>query len=250
MSWVDITKRSCFGLALLLVALVAIEETGRAAAARDLEPLLDAVNSSSICWEGNGTLSRSIACDLRLGDQNADRFDLHPAENVLLGFLFQQLARRDLTFMGQVLRGAHVVIAQDPQAEYYRLLTTLPGAQPRISSHASDRLQYGIPEGRIVQTLLVGALGTSVWFQLEGHPWDPWSSPWSSFGHIADFVRYRLSGRNQGPLGSSVHTDQLPLTITAAVPTPKEVCPDSCASRGFDGSEEHVQPRTTRWISV
>lgn len=189
-----------------------------------LEPLLDEIDKSLVC-EHKATDS----CMLELSPRDSTKFDLHPAENSLFGFLFAQVARRDRTVMSEVLQGAHLVLPLDqgPSGDYYDFLRRLPGAHERISSHQSDRTQYGIPEGSVVSTLLIGSVQGRVWLQLEGSVWDPFHVPLSSVCHVIDYIQYKLTGRNVGPLGSSSHTDKNPLLVEDPI-LPEEACPESC----------------------
>lgn len=43
--------------------------------------------------------------------------------------------------------------------------------------------------------------------------------------HMCDYVEYKLTGRNIGPLGTSKHTDRSPLLIQLPVAMKKQECP-------------------------
>merc|ERR1712083_570328 len=74
--------------------------------------------------------------------------------------------------------------------------------------------QFGIPEGKIINTVLIGTLGAKdTWFQLEGAQWDPFHDVPNSVKHCIDWAMYFLSGRQMGPLGSSIYTDKNPLIV-------------------------------------
>jgi len=166
---------------------------------------------------------------LKLTGDESNRFDLHPAENPLLGFIWEQVVSQNLLEMREVLSGAHVII-HDPEGSSYKFLSSLPGAQKRASStHRSDRAQYDIPEGYVVASLLICYLDDSTWFQLEGAPWDLEHNLWRSLGHILDTSEYALSlmSSNVGPLGTSRYTDKRPLWKDAVVPISK-ACPSIC----------------------
>eukprot|EP00440_Ansanella_granifera_P008553 gb/GFBE01009266.1/.p1 GENE.gb/GFBE01009266.1/~~gb/GFBE01009266.1/.p1 ORF type:complete len:286 (+),score=30.90 gb/GFBE01009266.1/:1-858(+) len=187
----------------------------------ELQPLLDAIVNSKVCSH-----TQTRTCALELSDQAAERFDLHIAENPLFGFLYGQVVHRDRAELEQILRGAHVDVV-DQDGSVYTFLTSLPGATRRTSSHSSDRAQYGIPEGRVVSTLLVGRLGDQTWFQLEGHPWGAGQSILSCIGHALDFIEYVALGRNVGPLGTSRRTDEYPLIAGSPLST-TEACSATC----------------------
>jgi len=117
-------------------------------------------------------------------------------------------------------RGAHTVVDNDG-GWYHDFFTRLKGAYPRMSSHVSVLQQYGVPEGSTLETLLTGGLrassaesgGVETWFQLEGAQWNPFHRPWQSVLHMLNYVQYKLTGRNVGPLGTSKYTDRDPLVV-------------------------------------
>lgn len=205
----------------------------------DLEPLLDAISREKACAH-----RETETCALRFSVKESERFDLHPAEHPLLGFIWRQVVSKSLTEMREVLSGGHVVIG-DPDASSYTFLHNLPGAVRRESStHISDRAQYDIPEGRVVMSLLIGYLDGATWFQLEGAPWDLKHNFWRSLGHVCDTSEYFLSlmTRNVGPLGTSRYTDRRPLRKDGVMGIP-EACPTACPSPAvttwsLDGSEQ------------
>jgi hypothetical protein len=215
---------SVCAVVFVLSAGVALRHWRRTA---ELQPLLSAVADDAACMHKQlGT------CALKLTGDESNRFDLHPAENPLLGFIWQQVVSQSLSEMREVLSGAHVVIA-DPNGEAYAFLQSLPGAVRRhTSTHRSNRAQYDIPEGRVVASLLMGYLDDATWFQLEGAPWDLHNDFWQSMGHVFDTTEYALSlmSSNVGPLGTSKYTDRNPLRKSAIVPVHK-ACPEPCDSR-------------------
>lgn len=220
----DWTQKSGFVIPFLIAigslrVIIAIRHAKRGT---ELEPLLDAMAGAKVCSD-----FRTGTCALEL-QTYAEQFDLHEAENPLFGFLSAQMSLGDRAELSEVLRGAHVEI-RDEDGSIYSFLTSLPGATRRTSSHTSDRAQFGIPEGRVVSTLLVGHLQNRTWFQLEGSPWGPHQSVWNLLGHILDFIEYRTLGQNVGPLGTSMFTDRQALMAG----NPKlvgEACPETCAT--------------------
>lgn len=110
-------------------------------------------------------------------------------------------------YFGEVMRGAHVELADGHAA--YHTWRTLRSAKSRKSSHQSDGTQYQV-SGPFSKAILFGKRRDVTWLQLEGHPW---SGVQSRIGHIQDFLRYKFTGQNQGPYGSSSHTDKNPLRI-------------------------------------
>jgi len=193
----------------------------------ELQPLLDSIADDQACAH-----EQTATCALKLTGEESNRFDLHPAENPLLGFIWQQVVLQNLAEMQEVLSGAHVIIP-DPHGTSYAFLHSLPAAVRRTSStHSSDRAQYDIPEGRVVASLLIGYLDNATWFQLEGAPWDLKNDFWRSLGHIFDTTEYVASfmKKNVGPLGTSRYTDQAPLLKSTVLPV-SEACPSPCQSR-------------------
>ena len=100
------------------------------------------------------------------------------------------------------LRGSHVVI-EDGGARYeqWKALGT-----PRTSSHYGDvkpaPQQYEI-DFPGVGPMLFGKDGKgNTWFQFEGH------SIKDVVPHVLDFFKYKLTGQNIGPAGSSPHAEK------------------------------------------
>eukprot|EP00747_Dinoflagellata_sp_TGD_P192245 gnl/TRDRNA2_/TRDRNA2_56811_c0_seq1.p1 gnl/TRDRNA2_/TRDRNA2_56811_c0~~gnl/TRDRNA2_/TRDRNA2_56811_c0_seq1.p1 ORF type:complete len:297 (+),score=45.42 gnl/TRDRNA2_/TRDRNA2_56811_c0_seq1:26-892(+) len=216
-----VSVAGCLPVVLLVLGLGIAATVQQQRREAELEPLLDAISSSAGCDAPTAT------CAVELSDTASSRFDLHPAENPLFGFLQLQVLEHDREKMKEVLCGAHLQI-HDIDGSTYTFLTNLPGAWVRISSHDSDRAQYGIPEGRIVSSLLVGTLHNFTWLQLEAHPWDVWHDPVGSMGHALDYVKYRFTGMNVGPLGLSRFTDRHPLEVLHRRKGVAEACPQQC----------------------
>ncbi len=103
---------------------------------------------------------------------------------------------------GEIFRGAHVRI-RDKGARYDDW-KTLPSADTRRSSHASDGAQYHV-DGPLAHTILFGKAGGRTWLQLEAHPLYDLVN---IVGHAIDFFKYRASNENQGPYGSSPRAEK------------------------------------------
>lgn len=113
----------------------------------------------------------------------------------------------------EIFMGAHVRLNDNGQL-YDEWIKKIPdeSKQSRLSSHPSDAQQYGV-RGPLVKELLFSRIKENdkdyTWFQLENHP--------MSFGHIIrhmiDFFKYKLTGSQQGPDGSSKATHFKPLLI-------------------------------------
>jgi hypothetical protein len=105
-------------------------------------------------------------------------------------------------FVGEIMKGAHVRIFD--MGARYDAWKALPTASTRRSSHHSEGAQYHV-NGPLVHTVLFGKVSNRTWFQLEGHP--------QGFGHVVDFFKYKFTGENQGPYGSSHYIDNRPIEI-------------------------------------
>mmetsp|Transcript_51188 Transcript_51188/g.136666 ORF Transcript_51188/g.136666 Transcript_51188/m.136666 type:complete len:224 (-) Transcript_51188:98-769(-) len=190
-----------------------------------LEPVMNAIGGAEYCYN-----SETGTCAALLAPKDVKHFDLSQVERPLFGFLYAQVAGYSNSIFREMLSGAHVEI-EDPHSAAYEFLIKRPGAHQRISSHQSDDPQYGVPEGRVVRTLLVGTLEGRTWFQLEGSPWDPVHQVGASMGHALDTLEYAISRRNIGPLGTSNFTDRAPLLMDGRPLDPALVCHEPCAQQ-------------------
>jgi hypothetical protein len=105
-------------------------------------------------------------------------------------------------YAGEIFRGAHVRIFD--MGARYDDWRQLPTASARRSSHRSDGAQYHV-DGPLVHTVLFGRIGSWTWLQLEGNP--------QGLHHVVDFFKYKVTGKNQGPYGSSGAVDSRPVTV-------------------------------------
>eukprot|EP00933_Yihiella_yeosuensis_P059492 TRINITY_DN6081_c1_g5_i1.p1 TRINITY_DN6081_c1_g5~~TRINITY_DN6081_c1_g5_i1.p1 ORF type:complete len:316 (+),score=17.57 TRINITY_DN6081_c1_g5_i1:85-948(+) len=237
--WKCLSKCVVGGFLAVIIIRVAIDQVSRRAM---LSPLLSALRSSAVCHAPRYTNStqRWFPCDVVLDREESASFDLHPAENSLFGYIYVQLVDRNDSLMTEILSGAHAKVVVDNRKDVYKFLHNLPGAKKRISSHKSDSVQFGLPEGRILGSLLVGGWKNSTWLQLEAHPWGAIWDPVNNLGHICDYIQYKLTGRNIGPLGTSSHTDQNPLSFHQTQVS-KQECPTVCAPKTRRISRFRVQ---------
>jgi hypothetical protein len=160
---------------------------------------------------------------MRVSPADSKRVDIHPVEALFLGTVYVRLAKRNMMVMEDILCGAHVVVHYNRNLQpalqrfYYRLFSHMYAAYARGSSHSSASVQYGIPEGSVLRTLLVGeqqrAAVMDTWFQLEAAEWNPWRHPFDSLMHAMFYFEYELFDVQIGPLGTSPHTDQRPLEL-------------------------------------
>lgn len=116
----------------------------------------------------------------------------------------------------EILSGAHVTIFDF--GERYKAWKALKSADSRPSSHPSDGTQYHV-DGPFCHTILFGKRGSLTWLQLENHS----VGIRQIAGHAVDFIKYQATRENQGPYGSSRHTDNRPLYYLP--PDPKVVSP-------------------------
>lgn len=129
-------------------------------------------------------------------------------------FLIDLLTKYEISNeqLQQILKGAHVRLEDNGKQYNEWTKAFAQDIKPRISSHASTATQYGY-SGPAIRELLFSKNKekgkTYTWFQLEKHP--------VAFGHIIrhtiDFFKYKLTGKQQGPYGSSAATDQRPIYI-------------------------------------
>lgn len=119
-------------------------------------------------------------------------------------------------YFGEVMRGAHVEIVDGHAA--YHAWRTLRTSKSRSSSHQSDGTQYQVV-GPFCHTILFGKRRDVTWLQLEEHPW---GGVKNGILHAVDFVQYKISGKNQGPYGSSSYVEKHPLRFQPPAP-PKVV---------------------------
>lgn len=105
-----------------------------------------------------------------------------------------------------IFKGAHVVV-YDGGERYEAWSKLRTRREPPGSSHQSDKTQYFV-SGPCCHTILFGMTDGHTWFQLENNSTD------DLWPHLADWFVYRITHKNQGPYGSSPHTDKHPIRIT------------------------------------
>lgn len=114
---------------------------------------------------------------------------------------------------GEIFRGGYVRIID--KGARYDDWKTLPSASTRYSSHDSEGDQYHI-DGPLSHTILFGKFGPWTWLQLEN---STTHGLYNLAVHGIDFVKYKLSGENQGPYGTSNHSEKnAPLVIHPSKP--------------------------------
>jgi hypothetical protein len=109
--------------------------------------------------------------------------------------------------------GANTVIPDG--GKLYEKWARLSSAKERISSHKAKGKQYNIPGPATGPILFAQSEdGSATWLQLEGYRGDlSLESAPDILPHMVDYVKYKLSGRNQSRFGSSEHTDKNPVVL-------------------------------------
>ncbi|MBM3198003.1 MAG: hypothetical protein FJZ58_01950 [Chlamydiae bacterium] len=123
---------------------------------------------------------------------------------------------------------------------FYNAWSKLPGVRDRISSHDSKESK--------TKGLFLHSLGGEFLFWIDhsdpGHPKTCFQLERSTlifsslrvFRHTIDFFHYKMTGLQQGPLGTSIHTDKNPITFTVKIPTyPSTISTDILAHNIFNG---------------
>lgn len=115
----------------------------------------------------------------------------------------------------EMLKGGHVQL--DDNGQFYdELVRSFKSSlSERISSHHSVQQQYSLSYP-IVKEVLFGVTedkdgNKRTWIQFEKHNT---KTLINLIMHIVDFIRYKWTGKNIGPFGSSEHTDENPLVIS------------------------------------
>jgi len=172
--------------------------------------------------------AKMVVHEVIVTPSDRERLDLHPLECCLLGTVYYGLLRAASSSHMQFLSGAHMVVnatGELPVGTFYAIMTHMRGAYQRMSSHSSSVPQYGVPEGRILRTLLTGRQvdpPQRSWFQVEGAEWSPLKHPLDSLLHLLNWIRYKVTGLQVGPLGSSKFTDKNPLVVVVGAPVEEE----------------------------
>lgn len=162
-------------------------------------------------------------------------------EIAALKFLFQEykISTNDLV---HILQGAHVLLGDN--GRFHRLFKNAEGARSRLSSHPSDakgELTYSF-QGSVVRELLFAKLSTDraikrlaepfgkiiqshvtkaeitlntelsqlSWFQLERNPM---VNLRTVIGHSYNYICYKVTKKQQGPFGVSLHVDTRPIFL-------------------------------------
>jgi hypothetical protein len=206
-------------LAVLLDAIAAVEHDPTRRRDRRIERVLQELSAATAPGtDAVRALLADAAAELapRATRRSEHRLaDASPAELTIFGDLLE----RGLTFdqLVQLLDGGHLLVPGRVALDRWR---DLPGARARPSSHYRDLRgadagpQYGLA-GRFTHEILFGPGPHGATFvQLERAAPSRTALP----RHLADWVEYRATHRNQGPYGSSAFTDARPLRLVDATP--------------------------------
>lgn len=111
----------------------------------------------------------------------------------------------------QLMRGANVRIRGDRGQQLFQVWTQLKGAEQRISSHAhKPGTSYAVETPLFGELLFWKDEQGHLRLQFEGHSLN---SPRQIYYHLVDYLRYKMSGKQQGPYGSSKHIDSIPIDL-------------------------------------
>jgi hypothetical protein len=114
----------------------------------------------------------------------------------------------------EILNGGHLNL-EDGGKFYDELVNTFNSSiSKRVSSHHSIAQQYSLSYP-IAKEVLFGITENSegkkvTWMQFEKHNT---KNLLNIILHLIDYIKYRITGKNIGPFGSSEHTDSNPLVI-------------------------------------
>lgn len=135
-------------------------------------------------------------------------------EKEIIEYLVENFALKEGQ-LEEILKGAHVRL-RDQGFSYQKWAVEIPtnAKKERLSSHPSDKhaKQYGV-RGPFFKEFLFSQITEDnevfTWFQLENNPF--------SFGyfyrHTFDYLKYKITGKQQGPYGSSFATHHAPIFL-------------------------------------
>jgi len=163
---------------------------------------------------GDFTVAETGNYTVDFKDSIEDQYDLQEKDRLVLATVFTRVCQKNTHCVSEILSGAYTVLTGD-QGEFYEFVKSeVPGSYVRKSSHESSSHQYGVRLGNSLKTILTGTNSSSdSWFQFEGSPWDPFQDPIGSMKHCMDYVTYRITGKNVGPMGLSSFKESNPLKL-------------------------------------
>jgi hypothetical protein len=123
--------------------------------------------------------------------------------------------KKKLEVVKQVLLGAYIQI-DDGGSFYDDWVEEVQPTKTRHSSHASSNPQYSF-QGPLCKECLLSKKWVKdekgerevTWFQFERYPVE---RVWL-FAHLFSWIVYKITGQNQGPHGSSPHTENNPMLL-------------------------------------
>lgn len=137
---------------------------------------------------------------------------LTPDQTVVIKDIFMACHYND-DHLSEILRGAYVCFADT--GHFYKNWSILPKVKVRhLSSHPSSGRQYMLV-GPGVGEVLFGKTKIKInnqiqkvtFVQLEKYPF-------THHLHMLDYLKFKASGKNQGPLGNSIYTHHNPLILS------------------------------------
>ncbi|MBI2790689.1 MAG: hypothetical protein HYX61_01920 [Gammaproteobacteria bacterium] len=151
-------------------------------------------------------------------------------------------------FYSELFHGAFVFIPDNGAT--YQLLTSYDQnnlvSRNYSSSHYSMEPQYGF-RGSLVGECLFGTKiiddEKGSWIQLEAYSTDLFNAP----GHLISYINYLFTGYNQGPYGSSIHTECNPILLNLDDPSKPSISQPMVAINIVEHEttiSDHVTPIT------
>lgn len=114
--------------------------------------------------------------------------------------------------VNKIFKGAHIII--DDKGVLYDDLKNNKVLKERISSHHKENKSAkdaSIQAGFVFNEVLFGKTKCKkTWFQVESHSADVKNL----LPHVLDFVVYRITKKNIGQYGSSIHTESNPIFVS------------------------------------
>jgi len=179
------------------------------------------------------------------------------SDSEIIGTILMRM-RRDRDFVSELLKGANIVVRGDKGAIYEWFIST-PQAYNRLSSHFSQRDQFGLDLGGNLKTLLTGVDSEGdTWFQFEGAAFNFFKNPLevlivlsrflslvfhSPFSqailHILQYIQYLVTDKQVGPLGTSKFTDARPIYVLF----------DDCSHKKEERSRKKKRKKKEGWFN-
>jgi|SRR5580704_4914083 hypothetical protein len=167
-----------------------------------------------------GTYAGGVHSLKSLMEHNKLIYTSHSEINFVLMILaklrldFKQDSSLSEKILEEALKGGHIQF-KDSGSLYNELLKNFNSKlKKRYSSHSSILQQYSF-SGSVVKEVLIGVSKDkegkqSTWIQLEKHHTKSFVE---LILHLFDYLTHKWTGKNVGPFGESVYTEQTPLIV-------------------------------------